>query len=74
MTRWTRVKTVIGGQVCEDDWIVRRDGVDVGRVYLDRPMQDVPPWVWSKTTLPGMSGRADTLEEGLEGVRKAVEG
>lgn len=70
---WTRKATVIGGEVLSDDWTVRLDGQDVGRVRLDpHPYNDAAKWMWASWKLPASQGRADTMEEALEAVRGAV--
>ncbi len=68
---WTRRLTWPGER--DDDWVVLRDGVIVGRVYqvtYYNPMREV--WAWFKQTIPGRSGEAKTLEAALEAVRQAV--
>lgn len=70
---WTRKRTRIAGRILQDDWIVHRDGLPVGRVRLDyreNPGRNV--WLWFKQTVPGTHGEADTLDEALEAVRKAI--
>ena len=72
-TMWTRKRTVIGGESSADDWIVRRNGEDVGRVRLDfHPYNDASPWMWASWVLPATHGRADSMENALEAVRSAV--
>lgn len=70
---WTRKRTVIGGQVCPDDWVVYRDCRYVGRVYrtiITNPRRDV--WSWSKTYGYGRQGYSETLEEALEALRETI--
>lgn len=68
---WTRKLTWPGRT--PDDWLVLRDGVSVGRVYLTtlrNPTRDV--WVWFRQVGHGRNGEAPTLQEALEAVRAAV--
>lgn len=70
---WTRKRTVIGGQVCEDDWCIYWDGRSVGRVfkyYLTNPLREV--WSWSKLYGRQAGGYVATLEEGLETLRETI--
>lgn len=69
MVKWTRRRTVIGGDVLVDDWMVSRDGRSVGRVHLEKTHHDGDLWMWSTYTYPSAGGRANTLEEGLELIR-----
>jgi hypothetical protein len=71
---WTRRLTVIGGQTDPDDWIVRRDGRDVGRVIRGRNHPAETPWSWCSWPAKGWSrhGYVTTMDEALEAVRRAV--
>lgn len=69
---WTRRRTVIGGQVCPDDWTVRLDGRDVGRVLLGYGSRGGREWIWASWGRTPENGRVETLEEALECVRRSV--
>jgi hypothetical protein len=73
---WTRIPTVIGGSVAPDDWTVLRAGYTVGRVsFQPRHQHGDPHWLWAVWTHPASShGYAETLEEGLEEVRRRATG
>lgn len=71
---WTRTPTVIAGETAPDDWIVRRDGRDVGRVIRARNHPIETPWSWCSWPAKGRSqrGYVTTMDEALEAVRQAV--
>ena len=72
---WTRKRTVIAGDVLEDDWIIMRNGEDVGRISLDEfPYNGAQHWQWASWVHPATHGRVDTLEEAQDAVRRAVLG
>lgn len=69
MTRWTRKRAFDD----DDDWIVLRDGLVVGRVFYDNlemANQGSTKWRWSVVTIPIQEGAAPTLEAALERVRE----
>ncbi|MGR3480432.1 hypothetical protein [Salipiger marinus] len=74
MTRWTYRPTLIAGTSRPDDYVVRRDGRDVGRVMTERLGMGVGGselvWWWGTWTYPATHGYAPTLEEALERVRE----
>lgn len=71
--RWTRRRTRIGGQVCEDDWTVVCDSWVVGRTHRVHPgFVRVGQWGWSVHSYPACSGYAETLDEALERIRQGV--
>lgn len=66
-------KTVIGGEVGEDDWVIVWNGRSVGRISLDDfPYNDAKPWTWATWVHPAEYGRVDTMEEARETVRRVV--
>ena len=69
-------KNHIGGTYSPDpdsDWVILRDGKDVGRISRDfYPQNDSLPWVWNTWVHPAEGGRVDTLEEAQEAVRQSV--
>ena len=69
---WTRKLTVIGGQTEEDDWIILRNGQEVGRVHRATPIVGLQKMEWVTWTAPWDKGRADTLDQAIEAVRTAI--
>lgn len=57
-----------------DDWVISKDGREVGRVYHSDPQarSGRDPWFWSVIVLPTASGWAATRDEALEAVRAWV--
>ena len=77
MPRWTHKPTwpdSLGHTIIEDR-SVYRDGVRVGRVYVERygPLVGVYQWFgqWAGTN---NSGRCETLREALEAIRERAPG
>lgn len=70
--RWTRRPTVLNEDLIPDDWIIRLNGHDVGRVsfaiYLPAPKR----WDWASWTLPCRIRAAETLDAALEDLRACV--
>lgn len=67
--RWTRKRTFEEDQ---EDWVVLRDGLVVGRVMLDEHQSSragKTKWLWSLLTMPARNGSAETMEEALEEIR-----
>lgn len=69
MTRWTHIATWPDSSR-DTDRVVLRDGLVVGRVHLTITAHDGHKWCWAVHTHPASSGRAETLAEGLEMIRK----
>ncbi|WP_291734548.1 hypothetical protein [Leisingera sp. F5] len=66
-------RTVIGGQVGKDDWVITWSGRDVGRVMLEEfPFNGAKPWKWATWVFPAEHGRVDTMNEAREAVRASV--
>ena len=70
---WTRKRTVIAGRVVEDDWIVRKDGQSVGRVYATGIWDETLSWMWFVQVQPVAQGYAPSMTEALEEVRRRIE-
>lgn len=70
---WARRRTWIGGRSHDDDWIVLRNGLPVGRVMLQQlqnPQRRV--WCWFKQVGYGRQAQAQTLDAALNALRAAV--
>ncbi|MFN4062321.1 MAG: hypothetical protein ACK4IA_16430 [Paracoccus hibiscisoli] len=70
MAAWTRKCTFEPDQ---DDWVVLRDGLVVGRVMRDEQQSsrlNRDQWSWSVVTMPARNGWSDTMAEALEKVRE----
>lgn len=75
MPRCTYRRCIISGTSRPDDYVVRRDGKDVGRVMQERLGMSAGSelvWGWSTRTYPSVHGYAPTLEEALERVRQGA--
>jgi len=75
MTRWTYRPCIIAGTSRPNDFVVRRDGRDVGRVMQDRLGMGAGSgviWRWATWTYPSVHGYAETLEAALERVRQGA--
>ena len=70
MPHWTRKRTWPDDDDAPDDWTVLRDGLVVGRVLWDRSQNRSEKWLWAVLTLPTHQGHTETMEEGLEKVRR----
>lgn len=57
-----------------DDWVISKDGREVGRVYFSSPQASSgrASWFWAVQVLPTASGWAATRDEALEAVRTRV--
>lgn len=71
-SRWTRRRTVIGGQSRADDWIISYNGEDVGRVLTDVAHNGSEKWKWASWRLPGRTGREETLEAACDSLRRTI--
>lgn len=69
MTRWTHIATWPDSSR-DTDRLVLRDGLVVGRVHIEKMSYGPDKWGWAVRTYPSSSGLADTLQEGLEMIRK----
>ena len=70
MAQWTRKRAF---EPDAEDWLVRRDGLVVGRVFWYMNQMGRPaPWRWSIITLPASSGYVATREEALEKVKEGA--
>lgn len=71
-------KTVIGGETLEDDYVVWRDGREIGRLRRSfHHVEKVPEWVWHITVPLPMAawthGSADSFEAAKGAFREAWE-
>lgn len=69
---WTRRATVIDGTTCENDWIVSRDGEEVGRVLLMISGPGIPMWKWASWIIPAHHGLEETRDAALDALRQEV--
>ncbi|MCD1619901.1 hypothetical protein K7H20_17735 [Salipiger manganoxidans] len=66
---------MIAGTSRPNDFVVKRDGRDVGRVMQDRLGMSAGSalvWWWGTWTYPSVHGYAPTLEAALERVRQGA--
>lgn len=70
-------RTVIAGDTLENDYDVREDGRDIGRIRLGAGLRAEMHWFWTiniPLPIPAYcSGKADTLDEAKDQFRKAWE-
>lgn len=70
-------RTVIAGDVLENDYDVREYGRDIGRIRLGHGLRAEMHWFWTiniPLPIPSYcSGKADTLDEAKDQFRKAWE-
>lgn len=69
---WARKHTIIGGEVCKDDWQIFYAGRPVARTYVgwrSNPTMQVWHWAVNAPNMIGAQGMKDTLEEALDAIR-----
>jgi hypothetical protein len=68
---WTRRRTLIGGRFADGDFVIMRNGQEVGRVHPS-PATGVDPYTWYTWTYPCTQGHARDLEDALHHAREAI--
>lgn len=72
MPHWSRRPTVINGETAQDDYVIIRDGIALGRVHRAPFVQGAPAFTWASWTIPAQQGTADTLDNAAEACRAEI--